>query len=73
MRALRSGARGRRPADTLGGVSAGTRLTFRAEVMPGRGGDERTFTVGRVLAGGRVELIGMGGQHAVAEFESLES
>ena len=48
---------------------AGARLTFRAEVMPDRGTAERTFTVARVLAGGRVELVGLGGQHAVTAFE----
>ncbi len=37
--------------------------------MPGRRGAERTFTVARVLAGGRVELVGLDGQHAVTEFE----
>jgi hypothetical protein len=46
------------------------RLTFRAEVMPGRESDRRTFTVARVLSNGRVELSGLLGQHAEAEFES---
>jgi hypothetical protein len=45
------------------------RLTFRAELMPGRAAGERTFTVARVLASGRVELVGLGGQHALTEFE----
>jgi hypothetical protein len=44
-------------------------LTFRAEVMPGRDGNERTFTVLRVHTNGRVELIGLVGQHTAAEFE----
>jgi hypothetical protein len=44
-------------------------LTFRAELMPGRDSSERTYTVWRVLTSGRVELIGMAGQHAEAEFE----
>jgi hypothetical protein len=52
-----------------GGVAAGTPLTFRAELMPGRAPAERTFTVARVLASGRIELIGMGGEHAPTEFE----
>lgn len=46
------------------------RLTFRAEVMPGRESDQRTYTVARVLANGRVELSGLIGQHAEAEFEA---
>jgi hypothetical protein len=50
-------------------VAAGTPLTFRAELMPGRPPPDRTFTVARVLAGGRVELVGMGGEHAMTEFE----
>lgn len=45
-------------------------LTFRAELMPGRDSSERTYVVGRMLASGRVELIGMTGQHTEAEFES---
>ncbi len=50
-------------------MAAGEPLTFRAELMPGRPPAERTFTVARVLASGRVELVGMGGEHALAEFE----
>lgn len=46
-------------------------LTFRAEVMPGRESAERTFTVAKVLESGRVELVGMLGQHAETEFEPL--
>lgn len=54
-------------------LAAGMRLTFRAELMPGRSGVERTFTVSRVLDSGRVELIGLNGQHAAAEFEPVQS
>ncbi len=52
-------------------VAEGMRLTFRAELMPGREALERTFIVGRVLANGRVELVGLGGQHAITEFEAM--
>ena len=52
-------------------VLEGSRLTFRAELMPGRDAAERTFTVARVLAHARVELIGLGGQHALTEFEPV--
>ncbi|HEY0378012.1 MAG TPA: hypothetical protein VGC87_13920 [Pyrinomonadaceae bacterium] len=45
-------------------------LTFRAELMPGREPHERTFTVASVLANGRVELVGLTGQHAEREFEA---
>jgi hypothetical protein len=48
------------------------RLTFRAELMPGRSAMERTFTVAQVLANGRIELIDMGGQHSEMEFEPVQ-
>jgi hypothetical protein len=38
--------------------------------MPGRDPVERTFTVARVVASGRVELTGLSGEHAETEFES---
>ncbi len=50
-------------------VSVGMQLTFRAELMPGRERSERTFTVSRVLASGRVELDGLAGQHSETELE----
>jgi hypothetical protein len=52
-------------------AKVGAPLTFRAEVMPGLGRDERTFAVARVLRNGRVELKGLTGQHALAEFEPV--
>lgn len=56
---------------TASWISVGARLTFRAEVMPGRESNQRTFTVERVLTNGRVELSGLFGQHAEAEFEPV--
>ena len=53
-----------------GWAEIGMSLTFRAELMPGREPLERTFTVASVLANGRVELVGLAGQHAEREFES---
>jgi hypothetical protein len=50
-------------------AKTGMRLTFRAELMPGREPLERTYTVASVLANGRVELIGLAGEHAEKEFE----
>ena len=50
-------------------TKVGLQLTFRAELMPGREPLERTFTVASVLSNGRVELIGLSGQHAETEFE----
>ncbi|HEX8843502.1 MAG TPA: hypothetical protein VF791_02610 [Pyrinomonadaceae bacterium] len=40
--------------------------------MPGRDAVERTFTVARVLSSGRVELMGLGGEHTETEFEAGE-
>jgi hypothetical protein len=51
-------------------TSAGMQLTFRAELMPGRDAGARTFEVARILASGRVELIGLAGQHTATEFEA---
>ena len=50
-------------------TKVGRRLTFRAEVMPGRDATERTFTVKRVLGNGRVEFIGLDGEHSRTEFQ----
>ncbi len=47
----------------------GTRVTFRAELMPGRGAADRTFRVARVLPVGRLLVEGLAGEHAMAEFE----
>jgi hypothetical protein len=55
----------------LDSPAVGTRLTFRAEVMPGRETSERTYEVARVLASGRIELANLHGQHAITEFEPL--
>ncbi len=52
-------------------LAEGMRVTFRAELMPGRGALERTFTVARVLANERIELVGLVGQHVIREFESV--
>lgn len=52
-------------------VTAGECLTFRAEVMPGRDAGERTYEVKQLLPNGRIELANLGGQHSLAEFESI--
>ncbi len=61
----------RKNQSALGGPAVGMRLTFRAEVMPGRETDQRTFEVTRVLTSGRIELANLHGEHALTEFESL--
>ena len=52
-------------------VAAGERLTFRAELMPGRDPGERTYEVKRLLPNGRIELANLEGQHSLAEFEAI--
>lgn len=47
------------------------RVTFRAEVMPGRSRDERTFVVKRVLPNGRVELHNFPDEHREGAFEPI--
>ncbi|HSE19784.1 MAG TPA: hypothetical protein VLB46_22175 [Pyrinomonadaceae bacterium] len=50
----------------------GMAVTFRAELMPGRDRDERTFHVKELLPSGRVSLHGVDGEHAEKEFEPVQ-
>lgn len=50
-------------------ASPGMPIIFRAEVMPGRARQERTFLVAKVLSSGRVLLEGLKGEHKRTEFE----
>lgn len=50
----------------------GMLVTFRAELMPGRERDERTFRVKDLLPSGRVSLHGVDGEHAEKEFEPVQ-
>jgi hypothetical protein len=47
----------------------GMNVTFRAELMPGRDSDERTYKVTDLLPSGRVLLDRVSGEHAQKEFE----
>jgi hypothetical protein len=47
----------------------GMQVVFRAELMPGRDGSERTFRVQQLLPSGRVVLENFVGEHAEKEFE----
>lgn len=49
----------------------GMAVTFRAELMPGRDRNERTFLVKELLSSGRVSLHGVDGEHAEKEFEPI--
>ena len=46
-------------------------VTFRAEIMPGRDRDERTFRVKSVRPNGRVILHDFTGEHREGAFEPL--
>jgi len=49
----------------------GMMVTFRAELMPGRDRDDRTFKVKQLLSSGRVSLHGVDGEHTESEFEPI--
>lgn len=49
----------------------GMRVTFRAEIMPGRDASERTYRVLELLPSDRVLLEDFSGEHTRTEFESL--
>jgi hypothetical protein len=49
----------------------GMSVVFRAELMPGRDGSERTFRVKTLLPSGRVLLEDFSGEHAEKEFERI--
>ena len=51
----------------------GMSVTFRAELMPGRDADERTYKVTDLLPSGRVLLDRVAGEHARKEFEQRSS
>jgi hypothetical protein len=46
-------------------------VTFRAELMPGRDREDRSFRVKELLASGRVSLHGADGEHTEKEFEAV--
>ena len=50
----------------------GMQVTFRAELMPSRDRNQRTFLVKELLPSGRVSLQGVDGEHAEKEFEPVQ-
>lgn len=46
-------------------------ITFRAEIMPGRDREQRTFKVKEVLPNGRVRLYDFTGEHREGAFEPV--
>ena len=49
----------------------GMKVTFRAELMPGREAGDRTYQITDLLPSGRVLLDRVAGEHARKEFEPL--
>lgn len=46
-------------------------VTFRAEIMPGKNKEERTYKIIKVLSNGRVILESFAGEHRESEFEPV--
>jgi hypothetical protein len=46
-------------------------VIFRAEIMPGRSREERTYRVKKVFPNGRVTLHDFAGEHNENEFETV--
>ena len=67
-------AKEQRVGDVPGSVWArpGMAVTFRAELMPGRDREARTFRITKLLSTGRVLLDGVEGEHAEKEFEPIQ-
>ncbi len=47
------------------------KVTFRAELMPGKSREERTFKIREVLPNGRVALYDFVGEHRQSSFEPV--
>ncbi len=46
-------------------------VTFRAEIMPGKSREDRTFQIEKVLSNGRVILKDFVGEHKESAFEPI--
>lgn len=46
-------------------------VTFRAEIMPGKSSEERTYRIQSVLANGRVRLYDFPDEHRRSAFEPV--
>jgi len=46
-------------------------VTFRAEIMPGRSREQRTFRIKEVLRNGRIILYDFFGEHRQGAFEPI--
>lgn len=72
-RRKRMRAKEQKTADNPASVWArpGMHVTFRAELMPGKDREARTFRVTKLLPSGRVLLDNVAGEHAAKEFEQV--
>ena len=71
---IKNSSRRKRRRKTSGGdvwARPGMEVVFRAELMPGRDGSQRTFRVQELLPSGRVLLKDFMGEHAEKEFETI--
>jgi hypothetical protein len=48
------------------------KVTFRAEIMPGKSREERTFKIQEVLPNGRVKLYNFPDEHREGSFEPMD-
>ncbi len=46
-------------------------VTFRAEIMPGKSREERTFLIEKVLPNGRIKLYDFPDEHRQSSFEPV--
>jgi hypothetical protein len=68
---VRKTVKSRKPAVADRWARPGMIVTFRAELMPGRDGSERTFRIKALLPSNRVLLDGVAGEHMKNEFERV--
>jgi hypothetical protein len=46
-------------------------VTFKAEIMPGRSREQRTYRIKEVLSNGRIKLYDFIGEHRQGAFEPI--
>lgn len=68
---IRKKVKGKETANGDAWARPGMLVTFRAELMPGHDGSERTFRIKTLLPSSRVLLDGISGEHAKNEFERV--
>lgn len=47
------------------------KITFRAEIIPDKNREERTFKIEKILSNGRVVLYNFTGEHRKSEFKII--